>query len=274
MAVDELSESKAKTARTYNAAASHFDDPILSFWDLYGRGTVERLTLSEGDSVLDVCAGSGASAIPAAVRVGPSGHVVAVDLAANLLALASEKARALGLANLEVRVQDVETLDYPPESFDAVIIVFGIFFLPDTAVAMRQLWSLVKPGGQLAVTTWAPGFFEPGSTVFWEAVKELRPVLYRSYNPWDELTDPAALRQLFVGAGAANVSIEEVKGSTPVRTSEDFWTLILGTGFRATVEALDSPSAEALRSTVVANVAAKDVHEVETSVIYGVATKG
>jgi ubiquinone/menaquinone biosynthesis C-methylase UbiE len=51
--------SKLKAEVTYNAAADHFDDGPLAFWDRYGRRTVERLSLSPGSLVLDVGCGSG-----------------------------------------------------------------------------------------------------------------------------------------------------------------------------------------------------------------------
>jgi ubiquinone/menaquinone biosynthesis C-methylase UbiE len=110
-----MKDAKLKAQETYNAAAEFFDDPALGFWERFGRATVDRLNLTPGASVLDVCAGTGASAIPAAVRVGPTGRVVAVDLAENLLALAERKADQLGLSNVEIRLGDVDALDYPPE---------------------------------------------------------------------------------------------------------------------------------------------------------------
>lgn len=55
---------------TYNAAADSYDHPANTFWDRYGRRTVDRLRLRRGDRVLDVCCGSGASALPAAEAVG------------------------------------------------------------------------------------------------------------------------------------------------------------------------------------------------------------
>jgi ubiquinone/menaquinone biosynthesis C-methylase UbiE len=79
-----LHAAKVKAQKTCNAAADFFDDPALGFWERFGRATVERLDLNAGESVLDVCAGTGASAIPAAEIVGPTGNVVAVDLAENL----------------------------------------------------------------------------------------------------------------------------------------------------------------------------------------------
>src|SRR3954464_606598 len=93
--------AKLKAAKTYNAAADHFDDGPLAFWDRYGRRTIERLALAVGASVLDVGCGSGASAIPAAATVGPQGRVLGVDLAERLLALARMKARQLRLQNVE-----------------------------------------------------------------------------------------------------------------------------------------------------------------------------
>jgi len=92
MAISDDAAAKARAAATYNAAADHYDDAANSFWGRFGRRTVERLALSPGARVLDVCCGSGASALPAAERVGPGGHVLGVDLAEELLTLARAKA--------------------------------------------------------------------------------------------------------------------------------------------------------------------------------------
>jgi ubiquinone/menaquinone biosynthesis C-methylase UbiE len=88
---DALVIARRKALSTYDAAAGHFDDAPLEFWGRYGQRTVARLTLPLKSRVLDVCAGTGASAIPAARAVGPTGRVIAIDLAERLLELGRTK---------------------------------------------------------------------------------------------------------------------------------------------------------------------------------------
>ncbi|HZE87922.1 MAG TPA: class I SAM-dependent methyltransferase, partial [Verrucomicrobiae bacterium] len=180
-----MTDAKERARATYDAAADTFDDPALSFWDRFGRRTVERLDLRPGEKVLDVCCGSGGSAIPAAERVGPAGAVLGADISERLLELARAKAKARGLGCAEFRLADLERLGVPDEAFDAVVCVFGIFFLPDMPGAVRELWRRVRPGGRLAITTWGRGIFEPMNGVFWESVRAERPELFKSFNPWD-----------------------------------------------------------------------------------------
>ena len=104
--------AKRSATYTFNAASDAYDDPVLGFRDNFGRETVERLSISQGARVLDVCCGTGSSAIPAAESVGPSGFVIGVDLADRLLALAREKARQRALQNITFRVADMLELDY------------------------------------------------------------------------------------------------------------------------------------------------------------------
>src|ERR1700740_1805023 len=104
--------------KTYNAAADHYDHPALSFWDRFGRRTVERLPLAAGMSILDVCCGMGGSALPAAERVGARGQVVAVDLAINLFDKGARRAVERGLTNIEFPPGDLERLPFADQSFD------------------------------------------------------------------------------------------------------------------------------------------------------------
>jgi ubiquinone/menaquinone biosynthesis C-methylase UbiE len=266
-------DAKAKAATTYNAAADFYDDPANSFWERFGRRTVERLQLPSGARVLDVCCGSGASAIPAAELVGPQGHVLGVDLAQNLLALARAKAAARGLQNIEFRVGDMLNLELADSQFDAVVCVFGIFFVPDMPAAVRELWRCVRPGGKLAITTWGPNFFEPATTVFWNSIREVRPDLYRGFNPWDRISDPPALHALLHEGGVEQAEVVAESGSHPIPAPEAWWSAVMGTGYRGTFEQLDAAAQERVHTINLDYIRQSGIRSVEANVVYAVATK-
>lgn len=267
----ELGEAKAKAAAAYNAAADHFDHPVSSFWHRFGRQTVERLGLREGETVLDVCCGSGGSALPAAEAVGPQGKVVGVDLAERLVQLGEAKARAKGLGNIEFKTSDMLALGYPGASFDVVVCVFGIFFVPDMVTATKELWRMLRPGGRLALTTWGPDLFEPANSAFWEAIRAERPDLLGGFNPWERISTPAGLREMLGEAGIENTEIVAEAGSHPLNSSEDWWLIAMGSGYRGTLAQLDPAALARVRERNLA--ALLDCNHITTNVVYSVATK-
>src|SRR6476646_4632348 len=244
-------DAKQRAMATYNAAADFYDHPVNTFWEWYGQQTVSRLRLEAGAKILDVCCGSGASAIPAAKAVGPSGFVLGIEL----------------------RVADMLDLDLAPSTFDVIICVFGIFFVPDMQQAIQTLWKLVRPGGRLAITTWGPRFFEPVNTAFWNAVRNERADLYKGLNPWDRISAAKSLRTLLLSTGAETPDVVPENRRHRLRSPEDWWPMVLGTGYRGTVEQLDVAQRESVRNQCFEYVRTNDVESVEANVLYGLATK-
>jgi SAM-dependent methyltransferase len=262
-----------RTARTYAAAADHYDGPTLGFWRRYGRQTVARLGLRPGDRVFDACCGSGESALAAAEAVGPDGDVLGVDVAAPMLDLATAKAAAAGLRNVEFYQGDAARTGWRDGGFDAVVCVFGVFFAADPASFVAELWRRVAPGGVLAVTTWGPRLFEPGDHVFWDAVGAEDPGLYKGFNPWDAITTPAALADLLRAGGVPAPAAEAVDGRHPLASPDDFWHIVNGTGYRGTLDALSPESQARVRDRVIRDMRALAVTAVETNVVYGTARR-
>ncbi|WP_203784252.1 class I SAM-dependent methyltransferase [Asanoa ferruginea] len=272
-AVADDSGMKAVSASTYAAAADHFDDSALSFWDRFGRATVARLGLRPGDRVFDACCGTGASALPAAHEVGAGGRVLGFDLAEPALALARAKARGQGLSNVEFRSADVEHIGLPSGAFDAVVCVFGVFFLPDMVAAVAELWRLVRPGGVLAVTVWGPEWLEPATTEFWAAVGAERPDLVKAFHPWTRVTSAEAVAELLRSGGTPAPTVEAEPGTHPLADPDDWWTIVLGTGYRATVEQLDPSGAARVRAANVAWLRDHEVSQLQVNVLYARAVK-
>jgi ubiquinone/menaquinone biosynthesis C-methylase UbiE len=267
-------EHAARAARTYTAAADHYLLPALGFWDRWGAATVARLPLSSGNAVLDLCSGAGASALPAARAVGPTGSVLGVDLAEPLLAQARKRAVTLGLRNVSFRECDATATGLKSGSFDAVVCVFGVFFAADMPAFVAEMWRLTRPGGTLAITTRGPDWCEPASSVFWESVRELEPRLFRAFNPWDAITTASALADLLARGGAGDPTVEATAGEHhDLERPDDFWDVVLGSGYRATVDALDDQQRERLRRRVVGQLGARVVTRLRTDVVFGSSEK-
>ena len=266
-------DAQQRAASTYNAAADFYDASPLGFWDYFGRRTIERASLPIGSRVLDVCCGAGASALPAAKAVGPTGNVVGVDLAKQLLESARAKAVQRRLGNIEFEVGDMLALRFPVASFDAVVCVFGIFFVPDMSKAVSELWSRIRPGGKLAVTTWGPKFCEPANAAFWSSIKDIRPDLYKGFNPWDRINDPAGLRKILDKGGVASPNIIAENRLHPIKSAEDWWTIVLGSGYRGTIEQLNLAERQKVKKANLAFIRDEKISAVETNVLYALATK-
>jgi ubiquinone/menaquinone biosynthesis C-methylase UbiE len=262
-----------QAAFTYNSAADSFDAPQLSFWNYFGRRTIELLSLPRGSRVLDVCCGTGASAIPAAESVGPTGKVTGVDLSQNLLELAKTKATQQGLTNIDFELGDMLHLRFPSETFDAVACVFGIFFVPEMHLAVRELWRCVRPGGKLVITTWGRNFFEPANGGFWRSIKETRPDLHKAFNPWDRITEPAGLEEIMRQGSVESPKITAENRVHPIHSAEDWWAIVLGSGYRGTIEQLAKSELKKVKQANLDFINNSKIVAIETNVLYAVATK-
>ena len=272
-----------KAERTYNFTADFFDDPALGFWDRCGRRTVGLVGLEPSMRVLDVCCGTGASALPAAKAVGYGGKVIGIDLAENLLELAQQKAIALQLGNIEFLKADMTELPFELESFDVVIIAFGIFFVSDMEGQVRKLWRLVKPGGKLAVTTWGPRLFEPAYKEWKAALAVQGPEWVTDFNPWDRISTAEAVQRLIEEGSAGSdkgigreVHVVAEECEHTLSTPEDFWRIALGSGLRWSIEQLGESKAILLKKMLLQRLTDREegpVRSIETNVIYGIARR-
>jgi ubiquinone/menaquinone biosynthesis C-methylase UbiE len=268
-----MGEAAQRAARVYGAAADHYAMPSLGFWDRFGTATVARLELAPGSTVLDLCCGAGGSALPAARAVGPGGNVLGIDAAASLLDLARARAADEGLAHVEFRRGDATRTGLPGGGFDAVVCVFGVFFAPDMAAFAAEMWRLTGAGGMLALTTWGPGLFEPANSVFWDSVRAVEPSLFKAFNPWDEITTAQALRDLYSRAGIADATAVAVPGRHHLDDPDRFWDIVLGSGYRATVDALSGAQREQVRERVIGRLRARKIATLRTDVVFGTAVR-
>src|SRR5512133_507351 len=120
-----------------------------------GEGLVDAAAIKRGDLVLDVAAGSGSVAIPAA-RAGA--RAIASDLTPELFEAGQKWAAELGV-QLTWETADAEALPYPEGEFDAVLSALGVLFAPHHQSAAEELVRVCRPGGTIGLASWTPAGF-------------------------------------------------------------------------------------------------------------------
>jgi SAM-dependent methyltransferase len=120
-----------------------------------GPTLVEACHITEGEHVLDVAAGSGNVAIPAAAT---GAHVIATDLTPELLDQGRADAETQGV-HLDWRVADAENLPFDDSSFDVVTSCVGVMFAPHHQVTADELVRVTRPGGRIGLINWTPTGF-------------------------------------------------------------------------------------------------------------------
>jgi SAM-dependent methyltransferase len=255
---------------TYTQAADTFD--ALPFWHHYGRLTVERAGVRTGERVLDLCCGTGASALPAARAVGRTGSVLGVDLTPALVDVARTNAARQGLTQARFETGDVTALAFPPASFDVVQSVFGIFFLPDMAAMLRAAWDWLAPGGRLVTTVWGQTVLSPGEPYFWEAVRREDPSLDH-ISPAALLAEPDALVALHAAAGIGVPEVTRESWRMPIGSAEAFWPVIMGTSSRGVFEALPEDARTRVKHATIDRLRAEGVDALDMDARIAVARK-
>ena len=105
--------------------------------------------------VLDVATGTGLVAVEAAKRVGPGGTVLATDFLPAWEPYVRKSASEAGVTNVIFAAMSAEALDLPEASFDVVYCQFGLMFMPEPVLALREMRRVLRPGGRIGITVWS-----------------------------------------------------------------------------------------------------------------------
>jgi SAM-dependent methyltransferase len=128
-----------------------------------------------GERVIDIGCGCGATVLALAERVGPTGHVVALDVSEPMAARARERIASSALTNAQVIVSDAARHKFEGGRADLLFSRFGVMFFADPIAAFANLLRAVRPGGRLLCVAWRPLADNPWFSVPMEAARSLLP---------------------------------------------------------------------------------------------------
>jgi len=187
---------------------------------------VEAIEPQSGQRVLELAAGVGETGFLAAELIAPGGGtLISSDGAEAMLEHARARAEQLGLTNVEFKQLELEWIDLPAASVDAVLCRWGYMFALDKAAALRETRRVLKPGGRLALAAWTGPERNPFSSIPRRALVEAGLVDGFDYGGGPtmfDLSDQAALRELLEDAGFADPRVEELPLTIRYEDVDDF----------------------------------------------------
>jgi len=151
MSVD-TADSELKGRHRKMWASGDYPSMVETFLLPLGPRLVEACGIEEGQTVLDVAAGTGNASIPAAER---GARVTASDLTPELLEAGRARAEASGL-ELDWVPADAEHLPFDDGSFDVVMSSIGAMFAPHHQAVADELVRVCRPGGTIGLLSWTP----------------------------------------------------------------------------------------------------------------------
>jgi ubiquinone/menaquinone biosynthesis C-methylase UbiE len=172
---------------------------------------IERAKIRSGERVLDVGCGSGSTTFAFAKAVGPSGHVMGIDISAPMLARAREVTPAG--APVEFALADATIYPFAPESFDLLASRFGVMFFADPALSFTNMRKALRRTGRLAFACWReprenPFFMVPLQAAY-QHVPKMPPVGPEDPGPF-AFASEERVRRILDAAGFSEIAMEPI----------------------------------------------------------------
>lgn len=187
-----------------------------------GALLVEKVGITGDDRVLDVGAGSGAVALPAARR---GARVDAVDVSPTMLQRLTERAAAEGLEHVAGHLMDARHLEFDDDTFTAALSLNGVTMFPEYVRGMAEMVRVTRPGGRIAVATLRPLDTEFIAWVF-GTVRAIVPGFELPLDPPPApivVADPEVFEQALVDAGVKEVEVGPGEMPVTFDSAQHLW---------------------------------------------------
>lgn len=203
-----------------------------------GTLLLRHVNLRGDESVLDLAAGTGASALPAAKKVEPRGLVVAVDLAHAMLSRLKQEASRYPLENLVLAQMDAQALAFRADAFDVIVSGLALDSFSDRVAALRELKRVLTPGGHLALSVAPSWWWEQDTRWQWHHAV-VRALNIEVFGGDRSLEDPEGLEALLRSAGFPTPRATQHDINLIFEDEHEWWGWAWSHGYRRVLETMN-----------------------------------
>jgi ubiquinone/menaquinone biosynthesis C-methylase UbiE len=189
---------------------------------------IEQLSLQPGMRLLELAAGPGDTGFLAAELIAPGGTLISSDATEGMLEVARQRAGELGLSNvnLEFKRLEIEWIDLPTASVDAILCRWAYMLTVDPATGMSEARRVLAPGGRFALAVWDRDEENPWATIPTDALVQggyIEPIDRAVAAGIFSLADPQRLQDMLEEAGFVDVLAESIDVTREYDRFEEFW---------------------------------------------------
>jgi ubiquinone/menaquinone biosynthesis C-methylase UbiE len=204
----------------WNLVADGYAETTMLVFEQFADEAIAASKLKPNSTVLDVACGPGTLALRLASHAA---QVHGIDFSEAMLAIFRNKIEQAGHRNIALHCGDAQTLPYADETFDSAFSLFGLMFFPDRQKGFAEIYRTLKPGGSIAVTSWAPVDQSPAMQTMFGALRAIKPDLPQPQRSVTTLENPERFKQEMEEAGFRNVEIRLVTKAFPTGSTREFW---------------------------------------------------